>query len=196
MSSRESSLTTWRVVGRSVQGATHRRRDLPNQDALCWLPDAGVGSTVVLAVADGHGSRQSPRSQDGARFAVTAAVHELHDLVESAVDAIQTVCDLAPVDLPNVFVDKWRRAVREDVDKTPFSSETSDDSELRGRVCMADPFLAYGTTLLVAAVTPTDLLLWQLGDGDILLVTDDGKVSRPVQGDVRLVANETTSLCG
>ena len=33
----------WRVVGTSVRGAAHRRRGLPNQDALRWWPATGEG---------------------------------------------------------------------------------------------------------------------------------------------------------
>jgi hypothetical protein len=35
----------------------------------------------------------------------------------------------------------------------------------------------------------------QLGDGDILVVSETGEVIRPLPGDERLFANETTSLC-
>ena len=35
----------------------------------------------------------------------------------------------------------------------------------------------------------------QLGDGEIILVADDGTITSPLPEDARLLANETTSLC-
>ena len=46
-------------------------------------------------------------------------------------------------------------------------------------------------------ITPHYLLLLQLGDGDILIVDSASRVSRPpIPNDPRLIANQTTSLCG
>nr|ALS90004.1 protein phosphatase 2C [uncultured bacterium] len=58
----------------------------------------------------------------------------------------------------------------------------------------ANPFRAYGATILTVLVTETFIFYLQLGDGDILLVTDAGQVERPLPKDERLFANETTSL--
>ncbi|HKQ51090.1 MAG TPA: protein phosphatase 2C domain-containing protein, partial [Pyrinomonadaceae bacterium] len=55
--------------------------------------------------------------------------------------------------------------------------------------------LAYGTTVLGAAVAADFILYLQLGDGEILTVSRDGEVTRPLPKDERLFANETTSLC-
>ena len=39
------------------------------------------------------------------------------------------------------------------------------------------------------------ILYLQLGDGDILVVAENGEVSRPLERDARLLADQTTSLC-
>ena len=55
---------------------------------------------------------------------------------------------------------------------------------------------AYGATLIAVLLTQEFHLYVQLGDGDILTVAADGRVSRPpLAEDARLLANETTSLC-
>ncbi len=59
----------------------------------------------------------------------------------------------------------------------------------------ADVLIQYGSTLLAVLASPDFLLFLQLGDGDILVVADDGTVTRPIPKDARLMANETTSLC-
>ena len=56
--------------------------------------------------------------------------------------------------------------------------------------------VAYGSTLLVAVVTEEFLVCFQLGDGDILAVSNaTGVAERAVPKDETLIANETTSLC-
>ncbi len=47
---------------------------------------------------------------------------------------------------------------------------------------------------MAVMVRPDAALVVQVGDGDVLFVADDGKVTRPVPGDSRLLAGETTSL--
>ena len=59
----------------------------------------------------------------------------------------------------------------------------------------ANPFLAYGSTILGVLAAPEFLVYLQLGDGDILLVSDAGEVSRPWARDGRRLSAETTSLC-
>jgi hypothetical protein len=59
----------------------------------------------------------------------------------------------------------------------------------------ADPLLAYGATVMTVLVAETFILYLQLGDGDILVVVEGGKVTRPLERDERLFANQTTSLC-
>jgi hypothetical protein len=55
--------------------------------------------------------------------------------------------------------------------------------------------VAYGATLLIAAVTERFVMYLQLGDGEILSVSDSGDIGRPLIKDERLFGNETTSLC-
>jgi serine/threonine protein phosphatase PrpC len=67
----------------------------------------------------------------------------------------------------------------------------SQADELRNEKCL----IAYGATLLVVAVTDRFVSYLQLGDGEILTVSDKGEVTRPLNKDDRLFGNETTSLC-
>jgi hypothetical protein len=60
---------------------------------------------------------------------------------------------------------------------------------------VGNPLLAYGATLSTVWLGETFLLYFQLGDGDILTVTADGTVGRPLPVDARLFAGQTTSLC-
>jgi hypothetical protein len=97
----------------------------------------------------------------------------------------------------------WRRAVSADLEMKPLDAEEwarlrQGNGEARGRPALRDvpdATLAYGTTLLAALLAEQYMLIVQIGDGDVLVVDDDGAVSRPLPADPRLFAGETTSLC-
>lgn len=90
--------------------------------------------------------------------------------------------------LPRRIVERWMDAVTEDLQKNAFTDGEADG--VRG-----NPLLAYGTTLLAVLVTNDFILFLQMGDGDILTVSETGNVSRPIARDSNLIANETYSLC-
>ena len=190
---------TWEVFGRTVRGASHLRSGAPNQDALRWEASNGrAGPTVILAVADGHGSRKSFRSERGSRFAVRVAAELLREFEDRLLSA-RSVSDIertAEIDLPKTIVRRWQQAVDEDHQAdppTPTEWDRLDPAERKA--AESDRFLIYGSTILAALLTPDYLLCLQLGDGDILCVGDDGRTSRPMPPDDRLIANETVSLC-
>ena len=179
----------WRAFGSSVCGASHQRRRLPNQDALRWQPNSAGGATLAVAVADGHGSPMCFRSAAGADLAVNAAT-------ELLVDA--PGFDEAAEWLPRRLTEEWRRAVEEHVRSHPFSAQELDGLARQRPVQddAARALLAYGSTILTAIATPECMVYAQLGDGDILLVSETGEVARPFPADRRLLGMETTSLCG
>jgi hypothetical protein len=192
----------WRALGATVRGAAHVRAGQPNQDAIGWFPESG-GVSVAVAVSDGHGSAKCFRSDTGARLAVAAALEVLRDFLAGQSEAItlSTVKRTAEERLPRELVRRWREAVDDDLRNAPLSSEELDGLERRDgpaarQAVEANPILAHGATILTVLVTQSFIVYVQLGDGDILTVTDAAEVSRPLAGDARLFANETTSLCG
>lgn len=174
----------WQVVGQSVRGASHERNGLPNQDAIYWLPAEGRGSSVVLTAADGHGSARYSRSHIGAALAVEKAALLTDEFLRSqdTVNNLSLIKHATEEWLPRALVRRWSEAVAEHLKTHPLPGGDPDA-------------IAYGATLLVAAVTERFVLYLQLGDGEILSVSDSGDVSRPLIKDERLFGNETTSLC-
>ena len=172
----------WRVIGRSVRGAAHRRRGVGNQDAIRW--SAAGESGVAVAVADGHGSAACFRSAEGAAMAVDAALETIEEFrlrfpefqIEAAAEAAQSV--------PQKLVARWRAAVSAHASLHPW--EGSNNSL----------WIPYGTTIIALLVTETYWMAVQLGDGDILTVSSAAEVLRPWPKDPRLMGVETTSLCG
>jgi len=188
----ENDTPRWHAAGQSVRGAAHERSGMPNQDAICWRPDSGAASSLVLAVADGHGSSRYPRSHIGASLAVETATQLVHDFVTGQAEAenLSLVKRAAEEWLPRALVRAWREAVDGHIEANPLSEielDALDDPD--------KPLKAYGATIVTVAVSERFLLYLQLGDGEIMTVSDQGVVSKPLVKDDRLFANETTSLC-
>lgn len=177
----------WQVVGQSVRGASHERNGLPNQDAIYWLPAVGCGSSVVLTAADGHGSPRYARSHIGAALAVEKAAQLTDEFLrnQNNVENLSLIKHATEEWLPRALVRSWSEAVAEHLRTDPLPADSVD----------ADSAVVYGATLLVAAVTERFVLYLQLGDGEILSVSESGEVVRPLIKDERLFGNETTSLC-
>jgi hypothetical protein len=98
------------------------------------------------------------------------------------------------------LVDRWRESVRAHLLAHPFEESewaalaSAEAPDARAAV-QADPFLAYGATVLAVMATETRLIYLQLGDGDILDVDATGHTTPAMPEDRRLIANQTTSLC-
>jgi hypothetical protein len=197
----------WQCVGKSVQGASHKRSGLVNQDAVLWspgYPDIGQGAPLILAVSDGHGSSTNFRSDRGSRIAVETAIDVVGKFAAHAVGTgpieFKTLNKLAQQQLCHHIHQEWLERVRRDWQSDPISRNDerwlhiSQDSSLPDTI-LRNPAIAYGATLLVVLVTEPLILYLQIGDGDILCVSPKGQVTRPISHDARLIANQTTSLC-
>jgi serine/threonine protein phosphatase PrpC len=171
----------WAAGGSSVRGASHVRRDVPNQDALAVAP-AGPAQDVeafIAAVADGHGAPAYHHSDVGSRLAVGCAIEALRRFVggggaEGMVEEILT---------------RWREAVMADHQARAHAGD-SDWVD-----ATTDVLIPYGCTLAAVAMAPGQLLVLQIGDSDVLLGYPDGRIERPLPVDQGLVGEQTYSLC-
>lgn len=198
---------TWRVLAKSVRGYSHDQKNLPNQDAIRVWPRTGTGLPLAVAVSDGHGSPTYFRSDEGARIAVDVAIKAMQHILAmdvSTPDAgtFSMIKRAAEEQLPQMIVREWRRYVKEHVAQNPFTVETwatVPEKDSRGRpirpMVEANPALAYGATIMCVGVSERFIVYAQLGDGDILVISEDKQVAEPIPQDNRLMANETTSLC-
>lgn len=193
----------WTAMSASVRGATHERNGLANQDAVRLKNPSGAADVLLMAVADGHGSARSFRSDRGAALAAECALREMHRFIQRVgPDApLSRVRNQARHLWPKKMITAWRRAVREDLTTVPFSpldfAAFPDPVPVikRGEELPTNAYLAYGATLLAVAITRRYILYSQLGDGDILAVGPDGLVSRPLPKKHEFQANQTVSLC-
>lgn len=180
---------TWQLSTHSIQGASHIRQGLPNQDACASYISKAHSLPIIIAVADGHGNAKSFRSERGARLAVEQAIIVMQDFVGSQPHFADVLWQ-AEERLSKQLVQHWQKAVYQDIQQSPFLPQ-----ELALLANPQQPYIAYGSTLLVAVISDAFVLLMQLGDGDILQVLPCGTVQRPIMADARLLGNETTSLC-
>ncbi len=184
----QSEHNLWHYTGACVRGASHVRHGLPNQDFYACVADVSpTRPPLIMAVADGHGSAKSFRSDRGSRFAGQVVVNTLKaffDRLEEPAN-FSLIKRSAEEHLPPDMVRQWEKAVLDDLAADPLPPETD----------APNPLLVYGATLLAVLVTDTFICYWQLGDGDIVTVWDNGQIERPLPKDERLFANETTSLC-
>jgi len=193
----------WTALSASVQGASHERGGQGNQDAVRLKNPSGADDVLLLAVADGHGSARSFRSDRGSALAAECALRELRNFIRRlGPDApLSRVRYQAINRWPKALLAAWKCAVRADLATHPFSEldfaafPDAPPVLKPGMELPISAYLAYGATLLTVAITRRYILYSQLGDGDILTVHADGVVSRPLPKRHEFMANQTVSLC-
>ncbi|MDN5743944.1 MAG: protein phosphatase 2C domain-containing protein [Nocardioidaceae bacterium] len=189
----------WATLSGSAIGSAHVRDQLPLQDAvLTWSdPDS---ARAVIAVADGHGHHLHFRSDTGAALAVVSAVEGLRRALPAIAelgtpDRTQDRTDRARQakaiveDAAAAILEDWVRKVGHHLNAHPYTAAEDDNG------ASADPLRAYGSTLIAAAAVEDLLFFVQVGDGDAVVVGEDGVASRPLPEDPDHDGIHTSSLC-
>lgn len=166
------------VIARCRTGSSHITRHKPCQDRLCHVQTPDF--TLVLAVADGHGSPEYSRSGIGARFAVYAA----KKILPSDAPDEEVVADI-----------KWLydHLVARHLSRHPLSDrEMSLLSAAR-----LHPVAAYGCTLAVAVIDYTrgTTTRYCLGDSGVFCIGADGRFPPSMPEDPACVGSATSSMC-
>jgi serine/threonine protein phosphatase PrpC len=196
-------MATWQPIGYSQRGNSHKRRSLPNQDAIEWYPWLR-SDVIVVAVADGHGSNKCFRSQKGSSFAVTSAIsvfsEMLVNLTKSEDINLSTLKHIIESDLPNHFIRYWQEQVDRFDKQNPILPAEKAYLETHLTNSQFDSlkknhYVAYGSTFIAVFIFPRFLTFAQIGDGDIVCVMEDGSIFIPFESDDRFISGETDSLC-
>jgi serine/threonine protein phosphatase PrpC len=193
----------WTAISASVRGKWHEQSGQKNQDAVRLQNPRTAADALLIAVSDGHGSLRSFRSDRGSMLATECALRLLKNFTRRTGPGVplSRIRRLAQERWPRELIAAWKSAVRADLDRNPFSPmdfaafPESPPPIKPGAEPPPIAYLAYGATLVVAAVTRNYILYAQLGDGDILTVGGNGTVSRPLKRKHQFYANETASLC-
>lgn len=178
------------VFGASVQGASHMRSGKECQDSLKKVvKDSG---TVILAVADGHGSDSCPYSKTGSFAAVNVFCKILGDYLETYTGQQEMLFTFlkreGDTKIAQEIDAEWKRRIlrlhtrckRE----IPLDADNNEDKEA--------VYKLYGSTLLGLVITEQFLFAFQLGDGDIVKVSENG-VYHMIEAD-KILGTETHSL--
>lgn len=179
------------VFGACVRGYSHVCKGTECQDSMKHLERKD--GTVIMAVADGHGSRSCPYSAEGSRI----ATETFCDIMEQHLDAYageqeqfkQLLRREGSLRLAQTIELEWKRrvmAVHKEMDREiPMTDE--DEPEL------SKVYRLYGSTLLGVLITDNYVFAFQIGDGDILYADNEGIA--PVVQPEKLLGVESHSLC-
>lgn len=180
----------WEALEGSVQGVNKTH----NQD---HYEVDGLGTAqapLIMAVADGHGSAAHARSHVGSRFAVSLFVQQARTFAALAQPrgperppSLAWLMHYAEYAFPRQLVTAWREEVLGHWARTSAPGEPAVPPE--------DKLLLYGSTLVGAVLTPRLFAAWQLGDGELTVVDEDGAVSVPLAPREADLGDETESLC-
>jgi len=183
----------WINTYETVTGKTHIKLDTPNQDAI--LSEAIDEECLVSIVADGHGSKKCTRSHLGAEFAVQAALETVKSVRDDLIKNDTLNTKVIGKYLTRRIVKAWRQKVDEHLEKESLELVDLDLSSKEIRSIKKNPYVSYGSTLLMVIFIREFIICYQLGDGDILFVSKAKNVTKPIKRDTRHIANDTSSLC-
>lgn len=178
------------IFGTSVQGASHIRSEIECQDSCkTIICDDG---TIIMAVADGHGSKNCPYSKTGASIAVNVFCKIMSEYVTHFAGTSGTLLTYlnreGDTKVAQAIDAEWKRRVY--INHRDNKREVSLDEN--GKKIMSQVYSQYGTTLLGLMLTDEFIFAFQIGDGDIVFISDDG-FEPVIKGD-KILGVETHSL--
>ncbi|MFJ3513649.1 PP2C family serine/threonine-protein phosphatase [Streptomyces sp. NPDC090131] len=177
-----------------IQGSVQGVNKALNQDHYDAVGLGTAGQPLIMAVADGHGSAAHALSHFGSRFAVDLFVQQARLFAtlaeprgEARAPSLAWLMNYAQYTLPRQLVNAWQEKALGHWERTRSRAEPGRPP--------ADRLVLYGSTLVGAVLTPRVFAAWQLGDGELTVVGDDGRVSAPLAPDEADLGDETESLC-
>lgn len=178
------------VFGESVQGAAHIRNGKECQDSLKKVERDK--DTVILSVADGHGSDSCPYSKAGSYEAVNVFCKILGgylDTYSGQPELLMTFLKREGDTKVAQEIDaEWKRRIL----KIHSRHKRDVVTDAGGNKDIEAIYKLYGSTLLGLVIAKEFLFAFQLGDGDIIKVSEAG-VENVIEAD-KLLGIETHSL--
>ena len=178
------------VFGESVQGASHVRSGKECQDSLKKIEKDE--NTVILAVADGHGSDSCPYSKTGADIAVNVFCKIMEDYLDTYAMQPEMLLTFlkreGDTKVAQAIDTEWKRRIM----KIHSNNKREIVLDSEGNKDKNAVYKLYGSTLIGLVITAEFLFAFQLGDGDIIEVSDAG-VQNVIEAD-KILGTETHSL--
>ena len=189
------------LFSNSTIGARHLLQQMTNQDSC---QTAASQDYQIFAVADGHGATECFRSEIGSRLAVDVAIKNL-ELFAQTIKKYDLYSYLSrPKErnelirsLISDIVAQWNQYVYADIKAYPIKEEEYERSQTLSSIYQKGMYLTniYGSTMIAGLVTPEYIVLFQQGDGTLVVLEEDGTIDDPMPEDDLCIRNLTTSLC-
>lgn len=155
-----------------VKGATHVRNQMPCQDnkKIVEISD----QILIVAVADGHGSSKCPRSDRGSMIAVNSFYEVMKNYLKIYGEDEEGLSNLitflnreGDMRFAQDVCEEWQSRVKQSF----YKNKVEEMSDENGKIKWSSVFSLYGTTLLGMLITDSFVFSFQIGDGDISIVT-------------------------
>lgn len=178
----------------SVMGASHEKKGLVCQDSSAYK----IGNRYAIAVvADGHGSKKHFRSNIGSKAAVEAVLETMDRFYEDPDDFENNFPKNYNSIIKNIekqVISVWNSKIMNHLKENPVTSkEKSQFTAEEFEEISAESY--YGTTLIAAIAGRNFTFGFQIGDGSLVAVFDDGETSMLMDYEESNPANITASMC-
>lgn len=178
----------------SVMGASHEKRGIVCQDSSAY--EVGNGYAAVV-VADGHGSKKHFRSNVGSKAATEAALETIAKFYadpDAFDEHFRTDHKRIIRNIEKQVISLWNEKVLDHLDKNPVTPEELNKFSYE-EFDEIPPESYYGTTLIAAVAGRGYTFGFQIGDGSLVAVFEDGETSMIMDYEESNPANITSSMC-
>ncbi len=178
----------------SVKGASHKASGTVCQDSSAYLAEERY---AVAVVADGHGSKKHFRSNIGSEFAVNCTIETVKRFYRNPEEFENNFPKNHKMVIRNIqkqIISAWNIKVAGHFKTNPVTPEEKSKFT-------ADEFAKisvesyYGTTLVAAVACKGFTFGFQIGDGSLVAVFDDGETNMLIDYEESNPANITSSIC-
>lgn len=176
----------------SIAGSRHIKKDIVCQDSSGYHLDDNYSIAIVC---DGHGGYKHFRSNKGSLFAVEVGINAIKNFLGYE-NSFSSDKKKLLIQLEKNIILNWNKAVNAHYAKSPFTeNELNALNEQERKRILSNIETAYGTTLIAILITERFSFCIQIGDGDCVILKENGDIELPMPGDDRLLFDVTTSLC-
>lgn len=178
----------------SVKGASHEVKGIVCQDSSAHF--AGEDYAIAV-VADGHGSKKHFRSNIGSQLAVESTLATIKKFYENPEEFdcyFPKNHDMVIRNIQKQIISRWNVAVAEHFKANPVTSQEKADFTLE-EFAKIPVESYYGTTLVAVVACKEFTFGFQIGDGSLVGVFEDGSTSMLIDYEESNPANITSSIC-
>ncbi len=178
----------------SVKGASHEKKGIVCQDSSAH--EVGEGYAVAV-VADGHGSKKHFRSNIGSKCATEAAIETIREYFKDPDEFDRTIKndhDRIIRGIEKQIIYSWNRKILGHLKENPVTNK--ERTKFEYNEFDEIPYESYyGTTLVCAVACRGYTFGFQIGDGSLVAVFEDGETSMIMDYEESNPANITSSMC-